>query len=592
MLNMLFLLLQLQTPSIKPNPTDSHRPDAPMPDRQTIIPETAYAFLTKNFPVPFYQLPRIQLIRILTDPPIGQTTELPKVTQNSCYSFFKKLIDTIDSQNFAKAEVESRYLIFSKTQQKFLDYSGNGTIDLGNWMACMAESENSNHLLVTATAVETRGQPVMSGYIGLCLPKDCTAGMQAELIDAKKENFSFEVNSEEWTDSKEGKEYFGKREKVKPEESSWLYELIDGTSRVQEILSRSYDFGAYLVFFIMGGATILVIKNSIIYSLARRKTYAEITSRNLNWYKNFDMWTNLNSAVRSSRPNAANQVLELLRFCAMIWIIFSHEPLTKLDSNNYKIDMPYYKRQVEGFYLGFVESGFMAIEVFLFLSGMVNYLSINSYMKRFDQNSLGTASNARKNCNTYVFLVIKRVIRLQPTLLIVSLWFNYVRRVGKPNAGGGFKNSPDNSCSASQILWSMWLIQNPATTGGPGLCIGWAWYIYVDFILFLSVPQIVFFSRKYGRRWGINQTKVQIAGNLVFTVVALYLMEARLINIYDINSWEKHYPKWYFRSFMYHLGCYAAQRSLIDQFSDLYKKIEPKVAELQVTSDSLKNCRM
>jgi hypothetical protein len=94
----------------------------------------------------------------------------------------------------------------------------------------------------------------------------------------------------------------------------------------------------------MGGATILVVKNSIIYSLARRKTYAEITWRNLNWYKNFDMWTNLNSAIRSNRPNAANQVLELLRFCAMIWIIFSHEMMTKLYSNNYRIDMPYYKR--------------------------------------------------------------------------------------------------------------------------------------------------------------------------------------------------------------------------------------------------------
>jgi hypothetical protein len=113
---------------------------------------------------------------------------------------------------------------------------------------------------------------------------------------------------------------------------------------VQETLSRNYDFGAYLVFFIMGGATILVVKNSIIYSLARRKTHAEITSRNLNWYINFDIWTNLKSAVRSSRPNAANQVLELLRFCAMIWIIFSHEALIKLDSNNYRIDMPYYKR--------------------------------------------------------------------------------------------------------------------------------------------------------------------------------------------------------------------------------------------------------
>jgi hypothetical protein len=44
-------------------------------------------------------------------------------------------------------------------------------------MTCMADSENSNHLLVTANTVETRGQPMMSRYIGLCLPKDCTAGM-------------------------------------------------------------------------------------------------------------------------------------------------------------------------------------------------------------------------------------------------------------------------------------------------------------------------------------------------------------------------------------------------------------------------------
>jgi hypothetical protein len=66
-------------------------------------------------------------------------------------------------------------------------------------------------------------------------------------------------------------------------------------------------------------------------------------------------------------------------------------------------------------------------------------------------------------------------------------------------------------------------------------------------------------------------------------------MEARLLNIHDISSWEKLYPKWYFRSFMYHLGCYAAQRSLIDQTSDLYKKSEPSVVELEVTSGFLKN---
>ena len=84
---------------------------------------------------------------------------------------------------------------------------------------------------------------------------------------------------------------------------------------------------------------------------------------------------------------------------------------------------------------------------------------------------------------------------------------------------------------------------------------GWAWYLYTDFVLFsISIPGIVIFHRKYGKKAGIRLTKVLIGAGITFIWSYTYSNDILLSHDHGAPFMDHVYTRFYFRSFVYHIG--------------------------------------
>lgn len=142
----------------------------------------------------------------------------------------------------------------------------------------------------------------------------------------------------------------------------------------------------------------------------KKKTHPEMT-------KLWDMVHNLNTLLYPRIVNSSVQVFDLMRILAFFWVIFSHEFAYRLKSSQNYIDPGFLKYTKNSWAFTVVETGYYAVDIFLFMGGYVSIIAGNKYFNSFQGLEI------KHWWAVYLFSIIRRYIRIMPAYAGMMLFF-------------------------------------------------------------------------------------------------------------------------------------------------------------------------
>ena len=154
-----------------------------------------------------------------------------------------------------------------------------------------------------------------------------------------------------------------------------------------------------------------------------------------------------------------------------------------------------------------METGYYAVDIFLFVGGYVNVLANTKFLKNFSGKQL------YKYPLAYVYTVLKRYCRIMPAYGLMLLWFYQV----VPYMLEGPMSLSLDACNKTNFWWSFLLGYKHGFVDG-SLCAGWCWYLAVDFQLFLTVPFLCW-TFIWSKRYAIYLCYFLILGITVLNIV-------------------------------------------------------------------------
>ena len=297
-------------------------------------------------------------------------------------------------------------------------------------------------------------------------------------------------------------------------------------------------------------------------SLGQAKPKPEITARDLKKqltksltyqiWKSWDIVANTKSILASARPDPQTQVLELLRALAMGWVVLAHGfSMRGLGASLGMFDKQFLIGMGDSWLTTFIETGFYAVDIFLFLGGFVCIISMKRPIETFASDHF---FNYWKFVFVYAFLVVKRYVRILPAYLIAALWIRGI----SSNLDNGPTNTA-NVCGTQLAFWNLFNffeIPNMMGVGDDAMCMGWAWYINIDFQLYLTVP-IIMLVHMLNKWAGIGLTSCLIVGSLIYSWLKASEMSVKYVM--DENFFKLYYNDPISRACVYHAGCLLSQ---------------------------------
>lgn len=106
-----------------------------------------------------------------------------------------------------------------------------------------------------------------------------------------------------------------------------------------------------------------------------------------------------------------------MRVLAFFWVVWGHEfAWRQIYSHNY-VDPSYMDYVASNWGCTFIETGFYAVDIFLFIGGYVSILATNKHIRGFEKVRLS------KWPAIYLFNVFKRYIRIMPSYAVMLLYY-------------------------------------------------------------------------------------------------------------------------------------------------------------------------
>jgi hypothetical protein len=137
-------------------------------------------------------------------------------------------------------------------------------------------------------------------------------------------------------------------------------------------------------------------------------------------WKSWDIVAITKSILASARLDPKTQVFELLRALAMGWVVLAHGfYMPSLGASLSMYDKHSLVARGNSWLTTFVETGFYAVDIFLFLGGFVCIISMKRPSEKFASDHFFTYW---KFVFVYAFLVLKRYVRILPAYLLAALW--------------------------------------------------------------------------------------------------------------------------------------------------------------------------
>jgi hypothetical protein len=127
----------------------------------------------------------------------------------------------------------------------------------------------------------------------------------------------------------------------------------------------------------------------------------------------FDAVHNINSLIYPRIINPRVQVFDLLRVIAIVWVVLGHDLLYRLSISQNCIDSGFMDYSKNSWYFTYNQSGFYAVDIFLFMGGYVSIISLTRFIDNFAPFKL------HKIPLLYLFCVFKRYMRIMPAYAVL-----------------------------------------------------------------------------------------------------------------------------------------------------------------------------
>lgn len=232
-----------------------------------------------------------------------------------------------------------------------------------------------------------------------------------------------------------------------------------------------------------------------------------------------------------------------MRILAFFWVVWGHEFAYRMPSSSNYIEPHFFDYTANSWGFTFIETGFYAVDIFLFIGGYVSILATSKYVNSFQK------AKVSKWPAIYVFNILKRYVRIMPAYAMMML---YYWKVNPALVSGPF-SSETFMCNSSNF-WQSWIIPLNSSITTPVICAGWCWYLAVDFQLYMTVPVICLLV-KNNRKLGIMLTGSLAGICTILTIIIVFVDKVHFLN-FDNNSINVYYyAKFYLRGNVYYLGC-------------------------------------
>jgi len=205
----------------------------------------------------------------------------------------------------------------------------------------------------------------------------------------------------------------------------------------------------------------------------------------------WDLAKNMKGLLFARRVNSATQAFELLRVFGFMWVIFGHEFAYRLKMSQNYIDPSFLDYTMNSWAFTFVETGFYAVDIFLFMGGYVSILATTKYIMSFQ------GLQPHQWIPVYFYAIMRRYIRIMPAYAMMMLWF---WKVSPLFVSGPL--SPDWFFCSNSNFWGGFLLAKNASIIPGDMCAGWCWYLVVDFQLFCTMPLVVLIAKKNKKSTG------------------------------------------------------------------------------------------
>ena len=273
----------------------------------------------------------------------------------------------------------------------------------------------------------------------------------------------------------------------------------------------------------------------------------------------FDAVHNMNSLIYPRIVNPSVQVFDLLRVMAMVWVVLGHELAYRMSISQNFVDPGFLDYSKNSWYFTYNQSGFYAVDIFLFMGGYVSIVSMGKFIDTFAPFKL------HKIPLVYIFCVFKRYMRIMPAYAVL-IWAYYVIA----------PTVIDGPCSQAILyrwpctqknFWESFALGLHVDTTKSLLCAGWGWYLALDFRVFATIPAILIISTYFGKKKKQAGMAMCLAACLVsigYTYIQGYKHDVYYLNPKDEHDTMNNY---YYadtiqRSVIYYIGCLFAYMTM------------------------------
>lgn len=269
----------------------------------------------------------------------------------------------------------------------------------------------------------------------------------------------------------------------------------------------------------------------------------------------FDAVANLQAVMIPRDVKPTTQVFDLLRVFAMIWVILGHELGYRMTVSRNYVDQGFLDYSKESWYFTYNMSGLYAVDIFLFMGGVVSVLSLSKFVHSY------APYNAFKFVIVFIYSAFKRYMRIMPAYGFM-LWYWYKVApaiVSGPLSQGMLEKWP---CTTTNF-WQSFLLGWRADIVNNTMCAGWAWYLALDFRLYLSVPFVLMIGALFGKKRDFVSFSLFVllmCGSLIYTMFLGHANQLRFLSPYDTKNTMNtyYYTNVLDRGAIYYVGCIFA----------------------------------
>ena len=399
--------------------------------------------------------------------------------------------------------------------------SGATLNDIGNYQACTASTTSTYFLGNIYNGTNTTSL----GYVGLCVPSDCTAALVDTGINYLLQNI--------------------------PSAQAYNIQAVDPSSA----LTSDNNFYFYFIVIVLVIFTILVIVGTF-------QPYAGINWRDDNSQDNSSILNNGNVdnyksfIVKKLDPtpleiffdcfNASKNFKKLfstgtaeghdteigvfngIRTLSYFYVIYGHDYLIRGETGVIALEVLAVSQQTV---MSFVSGAFYSVDCFFFLGGFLTAFVMTDKLRKMGPS-----------VSNYLMLIFQRYIRIMPLYLtVIFIYWKLSVLIGSGPIRYLMVDSITSSCNDSWWQHLFFGDNFGAIAFDYQYCFGWGWYLACDFQVFLFTPLFLWLYVK-----NANLGKLAITAFLIVLLAASFVVTfVDKITSFPVQNWSPD-NSWYY----------------------------------------------